>query len=105
MESCEQLDPRIRRTRLMLQQALDKLLESKEFDQISVNDITEQATVNRATFYDHYDDKFALLQCLVGTRFHEMMAERQVQFDGTCGAALHTIALTTCEYLAHLQGP
>ena len=105
MESCEQLDPRIRRTRLMLQQALDKLLETKEFDHISVNDITEQATVNRATFYDHYGDKFALLQCLVGTRFNEMMAERKLEFDGTCGTALQNIALTTCEYLARLQGP
>jgi AcrR family transcriptional regulator len=104
-DSCEPLDPRIRRTRRMLQQALAKLLETKGFDQISVQDVAEQATVNRATFYDHYNDKFALLQCLVGSRFHELLAERKVQFDGSCGAELQAIALTVCEYLAQLQGP
>ena len=60
-ESCQEIvDPRIRRTRQLLQQALAKLLETKEFEKISVQDITEAATLNRATFYDHYGDKFAL---------------------------------------------
>ena len=40
-DSCEVLDPRIRRTRELLQQALGKLLEVKEFDKISVQDITD----------------------------------------------------------------
>ena len=89
----------------MLQQALAKLLETKGFDQISVQDVAEQATVNRATFYDHYNDKFALLQCLVGSRFHELLAEREVHFDGSCGGVLEAIALTVCEYLTQMQGP
>ena len=40
--SCEVVDPRIRRTRLLLQQALEKLLETKEFEKISVQDIRGQ---------------------------------------------------------------
>jgi len=103
--TCEVLDPRIRRTRQLLQQALEKLLEKKELDQISVGDITEAATVNRATFYDHYADKFALLECLVGSRFQELLAERRVQFDGTCTSALTAIVLVVCEYLTRMQGP
>ncbi len=52
-ESCpEILDPRVRRTRHLLHQALGNLLETKEFEKISVQDIAEAATVNRATFYD-----------------------------------------------------
>ena len=81
---CESLDPRIRRTRQLLQQALGKLLETKEFDKISVQDIADAATVNRATFYDHYADKSALLECVVGSRFHELLAERDIRFDGSC---------------------
>jgi AcrR family transcriptional regulator len=104
VNSCEILDPRIRRTRLVLQQALDKLLEKKEFDRISVQDIAAAAGVNRATFYDHYDDKFALLECMVGTRFHGLLAERQVRFDGTCGSALKAMVLAVCEYLSRLRG-
>jgi AcrR family transcriptional regulator len=104
-KGCEVLDPRIRRTRQFLHQALEKLLEEKEFDQISVQDIAEAATVNRATFYDHYPDKFALLVCMVGSRFHELLAERQVRFDGTCGSALKAMVLAVCDYLTRMQGP
>jgi len=92
----ETLDPRIRRTRRLLQQGLGKLLESKEFEKISVQDIADAATVNRATFYDHYADKFALLECLVASRFQELLAERNVQFDGTCASALKAMVLAVC---------
>jgi AcrR family transcriptional regulator len=103
--TCEAVDPRIRRTRQLLQQALEKLLETKEFDKISVQDIADLATVNRATFYDHYTDKSALLVAMAGCRFHQLLAEREVQFDGTCAAALKTLVLAVSEYLVRMQGP
>ena len=70
------IDPRIRRTRHLLQQALEKLLETKDFESISVQDVTEVATLNRATFYDHYPDKFALLECMVARQFLGLLAQR-----------------------------
>ena len=103
--SCERnLDPRIRRTRLALQQALAKLLQEKEFDKISVQDITETATVNRATFYDHYTDKFALLECMVGTRFEELLEARAIRFDSGCSHALKGIVIGVCDYVATAPG-
>jgi AcrR family transcriptional regulator len=102
--SCEVVDPRIRRTRQLLQEALGKLLETKEFEKISVQDVTDAATVNRATFYDHYPDKFALLECMVGSRFHELLSARSVKFDGTCSSALRAIVLGVCDYLAGTPG-
>src|SRR5271166_2534396 len=105
LATCETLDPRIRRTRQLLQQALEKLLETKEFDKISVQDIADSATVNRATFYDHYTDKFTLLESLVGCRFQALLVERGVQFDGTCKSALTAIVLAVCDYLRQIQGP
>ena len=101
----ETLDPRIRRTRQLMQQALAKLLEKKEFDEISVQDIADVATINRATFYDHYTDKFSLLECMVGSRFHDLLAERDLQFDATCQSALKAIVMALCDYLARMQGP
>ena len=62
-------------------------MEVKEFDAISVQDIAEAATINRATFYDHYTDKFALLECTVASRFMELLAERGVTFNNSCTAA------------------
>jgi AcrR family transcriptional regulator len=96
----ELLDPRIRRTRMLLQQALGKLLEAKDFEKISVQDIAEAATLNRATFYDHYPDKFALLECMVAGRFYELLAARGVVFDAGCSSALRGIILGVCDYLA-----
>ena len=100
----ESVDPRIRRTRLLLQDALVKLLEKKDFDEISVQDIAEAATVNRVTFYDHYPDKFALLNCVVAGQFHKLLSERSVKFDGTCSSAVTGIVLAVCDYLAGTPG-
>jgi AcrR family transcriptional regulator len=101
---CPALDPRIRRTRDLLQQALVNLLETKEFDKISVQDITDVAGVNRATFYAHYPDKFALLECVVAGRFHDLLAQRGVVFDGTCNQAIRGIILGVCDYLTQTLG-
>ena len=54
-------DPRILRSRRMLMEALSKLLRKKEFETISVQEIAEEATLNRNTFYLHYPNKTALL--------------------------------------------
>jgi AcrR family transcriptional regulator len=102
-QQCEKLDPRIRRTRGLLQDALRNLLEQKEFDKISVQDITEAATLNRATFYAHYADKFALLGEMTRVNFLKLLEQRNVLFDGTCATAFHPIILAVCDYLIELQ--
>jgi AcrR family transcriptional regulator len=106
ISDCQVLDPRIRRTRKLLQGALGSLMQSKSFDEISVQDITEAATVNRATFYDHYNDKFALLEAMVAGGFHELLDARQLRYHAGCPAALEAIVLATCDFLsqAHAQG-
>src|ERR1700678_3349682 len=100
----EAVDPRIRRTRQLLQRALDKLLETKDLSDLSVQDIAEEASVNRATFYDHYADKFALLGCMVGCRIHALITERKIHFQGSCGAELTAIVRAVCDYLVRMQG-
>src|SRR5690606_34566865 len=54
------VDLRIRRTKKMLQGAFLALMSEKPFADITVQDITERAMVNRGTFYDHFADKQAL---------------------------------------------
>jgi AcrR family transcriptional regulator len=96
----EAQDPRIRRTRQLLQQALADLLHTRDFDKLSVHEITDAAGVNRATFYAHYPDKFALLECMVAGRFHALLDERGVAFNGACTSALTGIVLGVCDFLA-----
>lgn len=93
------VDPRIRRTRVLLQDALFNLLKSKPFESITVQDITTEATVSRATFYSHYLDKHDLLNGMTDARFQALLNERGVSFDGTCDSALRAILLGVCDYL------
>jgi AcrR family transcriptional regulator len=99
ISDCEVRDPRIRRTRQLLQEALTTLMQTKGFDDISVQDISETATVNRATFYDHYTDKYSLLDATIAGGFHKLLHQRNVQFDGSCPSAASAVVLATCDYL------
>jgi AcrR family transcriptional regulator len=103
ISDCEVRDPRIRRTRKLLQGALESLMQSKSFDEISVQDITEAATVNRATFYDHYTDKYALLEAMIASGFHELLEARQVRYDGGCPSAIGAMIQATCDFFTELH--
>jgi AcrR family transcriptional regulator len=99
ISDCDVRDPRIRRTRTLLQESLRKLLQSNSFDEITVQDITDAATVNRATFYDHYTDKYDLLEAMVAGGFHKLLHDRKVTYDGSCAGAAGPIVRATCDYL------
>ena len=57
----KKMDPRVVRTRRMLRDALVELIHERGYEKITVQDITNRATLNRATFYLHYRDKLDLL--------------------------------------------
>jgi AcrR family transcriptional regulator len=99
----ESTDPRVLRSRQMLMEALLKLLDRKEFDDISIQEIADEATLNRATFYLHYPDKNALLRAMTATRFRDLIARRGLSFTD-CDGALRAIALGVCDYLAETAG-
>ena len=101
--TAEHTDPRVLRSRQMLMEALLRLLTRKEFDDISIQEIADEATLNRATFYLHYPDKNALLQAMTGARFRDLIARRGVSFSN-CDGALRAIALGVCDYLAETAG-
>lgn len=65
VERSPRIDPRITRTRKLIRDALTSLLAEKNFESVSVQDIAERATVNRATFYAHFTDKFSLLDTII----------------------------------------
>jgi len=95
----ETTDPRILRSRRMLMDSLAKLLIKKAFEDISIQEITDEATLNRATFYLHYPDKNALLQAMTESRFRNLIERRSITFSD-CNGALRAIALGVCDYLA-----
>lgn len=66
-------DPRAVRTKNLIKESFVKLLEEKDFKYITIKDITTKATINRATFYSHYIDKYILLEELIVDCFEEML--------------------------------
>ena len=99
----EATDPRVLRSRRMLMEALSNLLTQKRFEDISIQEISTEATLNRATFYLHYPDKSTLLQAMTAARFRELIARRGLSFSG-CDGALRAIALGVCDHLAETAG-
>ena len=51
------LDARARRSRDALGDALIALMQEKPFDDITVQEVLDQAGVSRSTFYHHFRDK------------------------------------------------
>src|ERR1700747_1311517 len=99
----ETTNPRILRSRRMLREALAKLLIKKAFEDISIQEIADEATLNGATFYLHYPDKNALLQAMTESRFRDLIERRAITFTN-CNGALRAIALGVCDYLAESTG-
>jgi AcrR family transcriptional regulator len=97
------LDPRIRRTRTLLQSSLRDLLQRKPLEEIAVQDITDAATVNRATFYDHYVDKYDLFNALIAADFEQLLAQRKVCLDESCASGLGAIVLAVGDFLKHVH--
>lgn len=50
-----------RRSRRMIRQAFETLLEEREFSKITIIDIVERADLNRSTFYAHYPDIYGIV--------------------------------------------
>lgn len=65
-------DPRVLRTRKLLREALLALIPKQGYAAITIQDITEEATLNRTTFYMHYRDKDELFQQLIAEVLDDM---------------------------------
>lgn len=95
----EKLDPRIRRTRGYIQGAFRDLLDEKGFKSITVREITERAEVNRATFYAHYADKYALLNETLQLIFREELERRSLNVCHYSQENLRALMMTVCEFI------
>jgi AcrR family transcriptional regulator len=91
-------DPRVVRTRQLILDAFMALLNEKAFQAITVSDITKRATVNRATFYAHFTDKYALLDLLMADALTDFIDKRvppQAELDSE---TVKQLILSLCDY-------
>ncbi len=58
----QKIDRRVKYTRMVIKEAFIDLLEKKDISEITIKEICENADINRATFYAHYNDQYDLLR-------------------------------------------
>jgi AcrR family transcriptional regulator len=99
----EKLDPRVKRTRSLILQSFNDLLAVKNFESISVQDVTGKAQINRATFYAHFQDKYALLDYSINRMFMDEIEKRTLTVCHYTPENLRSLILTVCEFLSRLH--
>jgi AcrR family transcriptional regulator len=93
------LDPRVKRTRQLLEKAFNDLIEEKGFQAISVQDVTDRAGVNRATFYAHFEDKFDLLDYAIRQSFRQEIDKRTLNACHFSPDNLRNLIVAVCEFV------
>ena len=65
---------RVKRTKILLREALIALIEERGFDALTIGELTQRAMVSRAAFYRNYRDKYDLVEQIfeeaMSTLFH-----------------------------------
>src|SRR5215211_7289443 len=103
-KEAEKLDPRVKRTRSLILQAFGDLLAEKSFDAISVQDVTDKAQINRATFYAHFHDKYVLLDYSISQMFMQEIEKRTLNACHYTPENLKYLILAVCEFLSQMHG-
>ncbi len=96
-------DPRVKRTRQLLHQTMLDLMQEKSFASITVQDIAERSTLNRATFYAHFEDKYDLLDSIMREGVQQALAASVPDPAPLNRATLQAVCRTMFIYLAGIQ--
>lgn len=91
-------DPRVLRTRQLILDAFNALIPNKDIKDITIGDITKRATINRATFYAHYADKYELMEDALSQMFKESLMQKLSCHAELSRATLTGIIVTLCEF-------
>jgi AcrR family transcriptional regulator len=95
-------DRRSQRTRQLLIAALIELMLKKRYDEITVQDIIDEANIGRSTFYAHYRDKQDLLVSNV-TRVLDALSQPNEQLEGDNRRMTPSLALFFRHVQTHYQ--
>jgi AcrR family transcriptional regulator len=99
----KRVDPRVKRTRELIVRAFNELVAEKGHTGLTVQEIAERATINRATFYAHFTDQYELFDYVISEAFREELRRRLPESPGLSEETLKALVLAACDYLAGLN--
>ena len=99
----KRVDPRVKRTRELIVRAFNELVAEKGHTGLTVQEIAERATINRATFYAHFNDQYELFDHVISEAFREELRRRLPDSSGLSKENLKALILAACDYLAGLN--
>ncbi|MBT2700310.1 TetR/AcrR family transcriptional regulator [Bacillus sp. ISL-40] len=71
------VDRRITKSQEAIKKAVIELMTEKRFDDVTIQDISDKANVNRGTIYLHYTDKFDLLDKIIEEHIDKLRETRE----------------------------
>lgn len=74
------------------------LVSEKDFEKITVADITKGAQVNRATFYPHFNDKYELLDYIIGDSALTAIEKRTLGVAKFDQDSINQLVLAVCDF-------
>ncbi len=98
-----QTDPRILRTRQLIEDAFLEILSEKTLQALTVRDVTNRAGINRATFYAHFFDKYALFSHIVRKTFLQTLGEHISEDTRFSQENLLALVRAVCHYFVYLN--
>jgi len=93
------VDPRVRRTRRLLRDALGSLMLEKDFASISIKEITERAEVAYITFFRHFESLDQLLMEILDEGLGELQGHIETLAKQSETTALETEGRLIFEYI------
>jgi AcrR family transcriptional regulator len=92
-------DPRVRRTRRILRDALISLILEKDFASISIRELTDRADVAYITFFRHYESLDALLMEVLEEGLADLLVHIETLAKQSDTTRLETEGLLIFEYI------
>lgn len=88
---------------MLIEEAFLALLAERHLQTITVGQIAQRARINRGTFYDHFDDKYALFDHIIRKTFQETVSRQGLTACEFTPDNVRGLIAATVEYFLYLN--